>query len=363
MSDKPKTLGIMAMCNGPTFTEKAYYRQITLTGRKMGISVFVFSPRDVDFEKRSVIGYVYRDGAWQTRTLQLPQIIYDRCFIGPSYRNYKPFIEKLQNDPSITFMGHGLKDKWQVYQMIMKSPELNQWLPETSLFTIATLSEFLNQYRAVVIKPMSGTHGRGVVRIVHVNNHFSVMGRNRQNIPFRKRFKTRQDMQKFVRLFTAGSKYLVQPYLSLRTPDGTPYDVRVLVQKNGMGKWQVTGKAVRLGSKESITSNLHGGGKAMPFSTFLHQHFSAEKRLQIDAEVNALIEQLPPYIESSHGPLFELGIDVGVDRKGKVWLIEVNSRPGRDVFRYFDDKTVRHRSMLQPVKYANYLMKERVGGY
>ncbi|MGI6185087.1 MAG: YheC/YheD family protein, partial [Brevibacillus sp.] len=269
MTAKQKSLGIMTRCHGPHFQEKSYYKKLTLIGRKAGIHVFVFSPRQVDFESRTVAGFEYRNGAWRSGIFPLPDVIYDRCFVGPSYRHYKPFVKKLQNDPQITFLGHGLSGKWQVHQMLSKSPELAAWIPPTEILTIAALREMLVTYGAAVIKPSAGTHGAGVVRIVPTLNGFEIVGRDRKNEPFSRTIRTAQGLKSFIASFTAGRTFLVQPYLSLHAPDGTPFDVRVLVQKNGLGTWEITGKAVRLGDKRSITSNLHGGGKAVPLGPFL----------------------------------------------------------------------------------------------
>ncbi|GAA4711961.1 YheC/YheD family protein [Brevibacillus fulvus] len=358
-----KTLGIMAICNGPHFLEKAYYKKLTLIGRKLGIRVFVFSPRHVDFEARQVTGFAYRQGIWQRKTFPLPQVIYDRVFIGPHYRQYKPFIEKLQNDPEITFLGRGLSGKWQVYKILSQSPELEKWLPETHPFSFVRLRDMLERYDAAVIKPMAGTHGRSVIRIAKSENKYEVSGRDRQNQPMQKIFKTSRGMQLFLKNFTAGRKFLLQPYLHLHTPDGTPFDVRVLVQKNGIGQWQTTGKAVRAGDKTSITSNLHGGGRALPLSDFLAEYYTEEQQQAIEEELDQIIEQLPPFLEEYHGRLVELGIDIGIDTDGQVWIIEVNSKPGRTVFRQINDQKARLRSLTQPVSYAHYLMKEHVGGY
>lgn len=36
--------------------------------------------------------------------------------------------------------------------------------------------------------------------------------------------------------------------------------------------------------------------------------------------------------EQIDGTLGELGLDIGVDRNGRVWLFEVNAKPGRHIF-------------------------------
>ncbi|WP_400161869.1 YheC/YheD family protein [Brevibacillus sp. TJ4] len=363
MPAKQHSLGIMTRCQGAYFVDKGFYRKLTMYGRKKGLRVFVFSPRNVNFDARTVRGFEYRQGTWESRVFPLPDLIYDRCFVGPSYRHYKPFVERLQNDPAITFLGHGLSGKWQVHKMLIQSPKLAPYLPRTELFSLSTLRETLRTHGAAVIKPIAGTHGIGVTRIKAMNDRYEIAGRNRKNQPFRRLVKGQAGLATFLRSFTTGRKFLVQPYLNLHTPAGVPFDVRVLVQKNGDGAWETTGAAVRVGDKRSITSNLHGGGKAVPLSPFLSRHFSPEIKSRIEQQVSLLANELPVFLEQSHGRLVELGIDLGIDTDGNVWVIEVNSRPGRTVFRKIGDPQARLHSITQPVRYAHYLMQARVGGY
>ncbi len=367
MSFQHRTLGIMALFKGeePTFKEKGYYKMLTIAGRRLGIRVFVFSPRLVNFDEREVIGFELDQNKWIKKTFPLPKFVYDRCFIGSNYRTrYKPFIEQLQKDPEVAFLGHGLSGKWEVYQTLLQSKELAKWLPETHLFSLQKLHSLLLKGQDVIVKPSTGTHGLCVIRITkHPDGGYEVTGRNHVNQPFTKNFATRAGFHRFITSFTSSRQFLIQPYLPLHISNGTPYDVRVLVQKNGLGQWETTGKAVRLGEKNGITSNLHGGGKAVPLSTFLNHHFGQTRQQQIEEEIDTVVSLLPPFLESCHGRLVELGIDVGIDTSGKIWIIEVNSRPGRTVFRQIDDRTARIRSLTQPVKYAEYLMNERVGGY
>jgi glutathione synthase/RimK-type ligase-like ATP-grasp enzyme len=363
MTATRNSLGIITRCNGSHFLEKGYYKKLTQIGRRSGIRVVVFSPREVNFETRTVTGFEFRNGVWQKGFFPLPDVIYDRCFVNASYRHYKRFVEKLQNDPQITFLGKGLSGKWQVHQMLVKSPLLVKWLPETEILTFPKLIATIEKHGAAVIKPMAGTHGINVVKISREQDQYVINGRNGKNKPFERVVKTENGLRTFVHHFTAGRKFLLQPYLSLHTPDGVPFDVRVLVQKNGQGKWETTGKAVRIGNKNSITSNLHGGGQAVPLSVFLARYFKPERKAKIEQQIDLLAAELPPHLEECHGRLVELGIDIGIDTAGHVWIIEVNSRPGRTVFRMINDPKARLYSVTQPVRYARYLMKERVGGY
>lgn len=363
MTANEKSLGIMTRCQGNQFIDKGYFIKLTRFGHKLGIRVIVFSPRKVDFSTRTVNGFEYRNGVWQSDTFPLPSIIYDRCFVGPSYGHYKPFVEKLQNDRNITFLGHGLSGKWQVHQMLSKSPVLAPLLPPTEILTITSLQQTLTKHGAAVIKPVAGTHGIGVVRIKETRDGYEVSGRNRKNQPFRRIIKETDGLKTFVTSFTGRRPFLLQPYLELHTPTNIPYDVRVLVQKNGRGSWETTGKAVRLGDERSITSNLHGGGTAVPLNKFLSTHFQPELQASIEQKINQIATELPAFLENVHGRLVELGIDVGIDTAGNVWIIEVNSRPGRTVFSMIDDPVAQRHSVTLPIQYACYLMNERVGGY
>lgn len=61
-------------------------------------------------------------------------------------------------------------------------------------------------------------------------------------------------------------------------------------------------------------------------------------------------------LEERYGRLGELGIDYGIDRSGNIWLLEVNSRPGRASFFQTRQPKCAFRSVNRPLEYARYLM-------
>ena len=130
-----------------------------------------------------------------------------------------------------------------------------------------------------------------------------------------------------------------------------------LIQKNKNGEWETLGMAARVGATKNITSNLHGGGYAKSVPTLLSQEYDKEKAKEIEKEIDHLATVIPKYIEDHHGHLFEVGLDLGVDRNGRVWIIEVNSKPGRRVFSLLNDNVRRNKSLKQPIYYAEYLAK------
>ncbi|GJM71157.1 hypothetical protein HMSSN036_33730 [Paenibacillus macerans] len=66
--------------------------------------------------------------------------------------------------------------------------------------------------------------------------------------------------------------------------------------------------------------------------------------------------RVPEYLESRFGRLAELGLDFGVDREGRVWILEVNSKPGRTSFFRIGDPISARKSIENPISYARYLL-------
>lgn len=360
---KRQSMGIMTTPYPPSppFAEKNNFRLLCLAGERMGIEVFVFFPRDVDFHSRAMNGYIYQPAtaSWIKRRFPFPSFIYDRFFYtGRESVHTRRVIQSLKKDPHIRFLGIGLAGKWQTYRLLSQHQQLSRFVPPSEMVTSpATVKDWLEKYRDIVLKPVGGSLGRGIIRIRFKDHGLLLYGRNMRNRPIKHFFSDYRSCQSYLKQHHLNRQTLVQPYLSLSTPDGEPFDIRVLIQKNENGVWSRTGMAIRKGNPDSLTSNLHGGGRTYEVEPFLRKYFSEQQIQRIFEEVSILTEQAPPYLESCHGPLVELGMDVGVDRKGKVWLIELNSKPGRKIFYELKEPILRKQSVLNPILYARHMMQ------
>jgi glutathione synthase/RimK-type ligase-like ATP-grasp enzyme len=348
-------LGILAtpIKTSPPFPEKAFYAYLSAAGKSMGIPVYVFLPNQVDYATKTVTGYLYKNNTWVKKRLPLPTLVYDRC---SNRRVYGKYIRKIKTIPSITFLAHVLPGKWQNHQNLIQHPGLVPYLPATEVIeSMETVKSWLDDYGSVVIKPVQNSLGIGVIKVTSATGH-SVEGRDMKNKIFNKRFPSRSSLIKWLKETLKGN-HLIQPYLDLSTPEGSPFDLRVLVQKDHTGRWQETAKAIRAGVSGGLTSNLCGGGKAYSADAFLEKYFPADQLITIQESIEYLVQEIPPFIESKHGRLAELGIDIGIDKEGNVWLIEINSKPGRASFRKVDDGAFYNKARLSPLKYASYLAR------
>lgn len=358
-----RTVGIMVCpsAGDPPFSEKQYYRRLSLLGQKLGLAVFVFFPHRIDWERRRVFGYSYSAsaGRWERRLYPLPEAVYDRCFYSDAklYAEFREPIRRLMKTPGTRFLGYGLKGKWSVHQMMIRDEALSPYIPQTELLqSPADIERWLEEKGELFLKPHGGSQGKGVLRVTRVENGYVVKGRNHRNEAVRSGFRSKRRLLGWIAAFTGGRKYLIQKYLSLTTTAGEAFDIRALVQKNHTGRWELTGIAVRRGAPGSITSNLHGGGHAEEAKPFLRQQYGQQTAETIESSVRELALRIPFVLEQYHGRLLELGVDVGVDTEGHVWVLEANSKPGRSSFAGLSDKKVRLDSIRNPILYAKFLI-------
>ncbi|UJF34717.1 YheC/YheD family endospore coat-associated protein [Paenibacillus hexagrammi] len=349
------------------FASSRFYEQLTLAGDALGIQVFVFSPNRINWQQRTIAGhsYAHETRSWKKDTFPLPSFIYDRCFFSgkDTYLQYRFHVRKLRETPGVRFLGYGLKGKWEVQQMLQQEAELSPYLPATAVFTDEyMLKDWLKERQQLFLKPQGGSQGKGAVHLQVVSDSdgmrsFIIHGRDSRNVPLHVRFSDWTECMSYLHGLIGRRPYLVQKYLPLHTSDGTAYDIRCFVQKNRRGLWETVGMAARAGQPGSVTSNLHGGGKALEVLSFLSGQFGENRAGVLVDTLYKLSEIIPSTLESSHGRLAELGIDFGVDTSGQIWILEVNSKPGRTIFSRTGDTKARIQSIVNPVRYAAYLWK------
>lgn len=370
-ADRP-LLGIMVteLQRDLPFASSHFYRHLTSIGASRGMNVIVFSPNRIDWQQMTVRGYSFAKDTkrWVAKLFPLPSLIYDRCFFSSksSYDKYRYHVQKLHETPHIRFLGYGLGGKWEVSQMLQKDPVIRGYMPETVLLTSGSdLKHWFQTRDDVFLKPQGGSQGKGALHLRKVNSGnesclFHIKGRNGQNQSIERSFPSLSACWLWLRRQIGSRPYLLQEYLHLHSSDGMAYDVRSLMQKNGLGLWESTGMAVRIGKPGSITSNLHGGGTAEEVSAFLAKEFGDSRAKELLAELVMLSDRIPPLLENQHGRLAELGIDLGIDKTGRIWILEVNSKPGRSIFARMHDESARVKSMANPIYYAGFLLHKKL---
>ncbi|CAH1204745.1 Endospore coat-associated protein YheD [Paenibacillus auburnensis] len=344
----------------PPIAEPEFCSQLCAAAPLYDLKVLVFHPEGVSIDGQTINGYVWKEGRWQQSLASAPDILYNRCLYS-SLQQKKAASAAMAALHRTLPWSRPLPDKWGVYGILHRSRKAAALLPETRLYTgIDALSTMLAEREyGVFLKPMAGSHGKRTLHALLLSSKagggISIRGRGEANESFRHDFRTPDEGLDWVHSFIGKRRYIIQPYLDLTSSDGQPFDVRVLMQKNGRGAWTLTGMAVRLGRQGTLTSNLHGGGTAVPPLPFLLAEYG-KSGAELLEELAAAAALLPPLLEESCGRLGELGLDFGIDAGGRIYLLEANSKPGRTVFRLTGDRRAARLATENPLRYARHLL-------
>jgi len=215
--------------------------------------------------------------------------------------------------------------------MMAKWSELAPHLPETGRFNEGQFSRLLDKYGDIVVKPNEGSRGRNVIRVFSPeDDHYTIHHENKQISVL-----GLENAFQAVLRRVGSEKYIVQRRIPLATVTRRPFDVRVIVQRKAQSnKWEVTGKLAKLAGKGYIVTNLtRSNGRALPVSKAI-QKSSINKpfKKELVSKLNAIAVYSAHCLRNLYPKQRIYGLDIGIDNKGFIWIIEVNLRPSMSHF-------------------------------
>ncbi|MBB6672328.1 YheC/YheD family endospore coat-associated protein [Cohnella nanjingensis] len=335
-----------------------FCRELVTACRNQGAFVYFFTPDGIGGQGGNVEGWVYQSG-WHKTTLPAPDVVNNRLTS-----------RKLENRPSVQkFLGeikqrHGAQvfnekflDKSEVFSALKTDASLQRYLPDShSLLNYTMLKSMCSRYPVVFLKPVRGSLGKGIIRLSRAGQEgwqasFTTTGGAK-----------RQTYPNLLKLFSAISgkmktvRYLIQQGLTLIDAGGRPIDFRALTQKNATGKWTVTSIVGRTAGNQHYVSNLaRGGTLATVRDSVAKSNLPLASRKDASARLHRAALDISRGIETHIPAHFgELGIDLALDTSGRIWLLEVNSKPSKN------DNTPLNEGKIRPsvrmmIQYARYL--------
>ncbi|AKL95358.1 endospore coat-associated protein YheD [Clostridium aceticum] len=320
-------------------------------GIKYSSIVYFFTLSDIDWDQLKVYGYQWDiNNVWTKSSYPLPKTIYDRCF-GEQGRKNAYTLRKTIADKglSIKLFNEVIKVcKRDTYEHLVNYPQINKHLPIFAPYSVKNLIQFINDFKSVYIKPDKLYKGKGVMKVTRKKGNFLIAFREEDanNKIFCK--DCHSMVQQLTSLLFENQKYVLQAPIQLATFLGNRFDIRVMLQKKEPLTWEVTGINARIASEGSVITGPRSGGKVLKIKDVLAMSFPGREH-EIIEQIELLSIKIGYKMEEKYGFLGELGIDLGIDVNGKVWLIEVNGRPLKVSFAALKDKAITnviHQSLM-----------------
>lgn len=310
-------IGLLHLRKNPADVKKAY--PFAAVAKMEGIHFFYFSFNNVDFENMKINGWIYEEGNWIQKQVDFPAVVINSC--NPKTENQTKILRRLKKHTILTSFPVG--NKMKVYKKVKKAKVFASYLiPSTTLLKSEELISFLKNQSRAVIKPLSGNHGKKVFFIEKTEEQYKIT--EGFNIMYFKE----KELNRYFRPIIKVQKFLLQPFIECKTKNGLTYDFRLHVQKNGIGKWEITLIYPRISGNMKMISNISSGGYRGELDSFLKDEFQDDWR-----KVKESLEEFSLTFSAHFDTLYEhsfdeLGIDVAIDANQRLWLFEVNWRPG-----------------------------------
>ncbi|SDI20284.1 YheC/YheD family endospore coat-associated protein [Paenibacillus naphthalenovorans] len=333
-------IGVMVSRVHPSSPDKlfgantAFCRELSDACKLYGAVVFFCTPDDLRGQSDTVQGWRYAGGEkWEKLNLPIPNVLYNRLTSRKLEKrpNVQHFINQVKTRHNTIMFNEKYLDKTEVFDALRKESGLHLYLPESYLLrNFQMLKSMCAKHKTVFLKPVTGSLGKGIIRIRKQPDgsyicHFTNLSGARK-----------QSFSSLTGVFAAVSgkvkkhRYQIQQGLDLLTAGGRPIDFRALVQRGETGQWAITSIVARIAGNHHFVSNLARGGSLSTVKEALARSGSAAASGGLPKLRRAAV-QIAKGIEAQvPGHFAELGIDLAIDIHGRVWLIEVNSKPSKE---------------------------------
>lgn len=217
--------------------------------------------------------------------------------------------------------GRQLANKWLKTEALLSNADVAPHIPLTRLYSADSLKQMLHQFGMVVIKPIRGGGGYGVIKVTYAGGiyAFTYMSKRRAFFSFEAMFRALNRAK-------VGRKYIIQQGIHLATISGRPIDYRVKVVKSN-GTWVYRAMVGRLARPGLFVTNLCKGGTMLSAREGLGRSLGRKASVRKRREMRSLTNTCVRILENAFPGIGSLGFDYGLDHSGKIWIFEVNTRP------------------------------------
>lgn len=342
-----------------------FLRLYLITARQLHVEAYVFGPDDVNWERETVTGWTLLEDRgkfiWIRKPFPLPDVVYNQIKNRRDERRSDVIQLKLELEKrSILLFNSDFFNKKEIYDVLSET-DIYDLLPVTYPFgSTQTFKDMMQEFPLLYLKPVGGSLGQGIVRVERGVRDYSVQIRHDEHNVVKK-FDRMRELFDFLQKICGNKKYVLQQGIYLKQVDGGATDFRVHLHKDQFGQWNIVAIGGKVAGTGSITTHVHSGGRVMDATDVLNLWYEDRKNEMLHRlSYHAL--QVAMYLDDQlQGVFGELGLDMGIDQDDRIWLFEVNSKPGKAIFKIPSLKPQGVESARRIAEFALYLAKDRVG--
>lgn len=217
--------------------------------------------------------------------------------------------------------GRQLASKWAKTEALLSHPGIIPHIPPTRRYSPAQLKAMLDVHGMVVVKPVVGSGGSGVIKVFKQGAGYGHTSRDRTTS-----FSSFDGLTGSLGRRIGQRPYLIQKGIQLATVNGRPIDYRVKYVKGPRG-WEYRSLVGRIARRGLFVTNLSQGGNMVTASQGIASSLGSSQVKSKKRRMRGLTVLSTRVLEQRFPGISHLGFDYGIDRQGKLWIFEVNTRP------------------------------------
>ncbi len=302
----------------------ANFKRIIKAANKQGISCSIYNvcPQGMTVYTGSSTEKLVR-----TDDRELPKVLYNRIptreLENKSY--VRDMLNQWEQQGHVITNPHFLR-KDHLSQIWHSHPELVSYVPESRIVENATdILQFAEHTSTFYVKPIAGKAGVGILHVALQDQHYEVVEQQKgKRVSYGTL--TQRQFEQWVNHRKWKCRYLLQEEAPVKLYHGRRFDLRLLLHKDSLKKFDITGMGVRVGSVSGITTHVPNGGVIAKPQKVLYSVFgSRAKRVEQTARLVAI--DAAEAISNFSKTWTELSIDMGLLQDGTPVLFEANAKP------------------------------------
>ncbi|MDD5551546.1 MAG: YheC/YheD family protein [Candidatus Pacebacteria bacterium] len=345
------TLGILVRSKPAVlaYSEKGQINQAVEMAKNA--KIFGIKIKIIDFEDFRNFGKIKKT----------TDIIHDKCYSQRKEEKiiFKNFHKKCKKEGLPIFNDYGLirvvGNKWKLNEFLKDKESIKECVVPTFFYDKKKIRKLLKTYGTLILKPIWGQEGTGVIEIKKNNGFFLASYKKREGGEFKiktEKLKNLQDIESVILELWRNNNYIIQPKINSAKFENNVFDIRLTLQK--MKDWEIGGIGARVAGKGSFLCNIAAGGEMFNGEYAIGKVFP-QKKDNIIKKIESTAIEIGEFLEKEvDGIVAEIGFDFMIDEKGRAWLLEINSKPSPEIFYKKELEKMRRKMTFWPILFAKY---------